>query len=39
MKLTLHFLYVPAELKVYYQYIQVRRKGGRGVNAFVGNGK
>ena len=32
------FLYVPADLKVYYLYILVHKKGGGGVNAFVGNG-
>ena len=31
------FLCVPAELKVYYQYILVHKKGGGGVNAFVRN--
>ena len=37
MKPTLHFLYVPVDLKVYYQHIPVHKKRGRGV-AFVGNG-
>ena len=38
MKPTLHFLYVPADLKVYYQYILVYKKGEGGVNALIGNG-
>ena len=28
MKPTLYFLYVPADLKVYYQYILAHKKGG-----------
>ena len=40
-KPNFHFLYLPAELKVYYQHILFHKKGGGergGVNAFVGNG-
>ena len=38
MKPTLHFLYVLADSKVFYQYILVHKKGGGCVNAFVENG-
>ena len=31
MKLTLHFLQVPADSKVYYQYILVNKRGGGGL--------
>ena len=31
MKPTVHFLYVPADLKVYYQYSLIDKKGGWGL--------